>query len=275
VVARHFDDGAARALRWNAEAVSLALDDQDGDGDRVELRQAALGLATCATGRQQRERQAEHGGSAGRLGGPAGNPRAERATPDHQRQAIQLVRPQVVDHCGPGGVELAGRGGRAPAGDPVRLLDEHDTEALLASGVSSGHQVRGAHPATGAVAEHECTGRVVGKLELRSRRTVGGFDVLCCHSSNDYAMAVVKLRGPLKKLAGDRAEHSIEARTVRGVLRELERSQPAVEGWILDERGTVRRHINVFVNGERAREDAPVGPADRIEILPAISGGGA
>ena len=86
-------------------------------------------------------------------------------------------------------------------------------------------------------------------------------------------MAVVRLRGPLKKLAGDRAEHLIDAGTVNDVLRELQRSQPAVEGWILDERGTVRRHINVFVNGERAREDAAVGPDDRIEILPAISGG--
>jgi molybdopterin synthase sulfur carrier subunit len=87
-------------------------------------------------------------------------------------------------------------------------------------------------------------------------------------------MAVVRLRGPLKKLAGDRAEHLIEAETVNDALRELQRSEPSVEGWILDERGMVRRHINVFVNGERAGEDEPVGPDDRIEILPAISGGG-
>jgi molybdopterin synthase sulfur carrier subunit len=88
-------------------------------------------------------------------------------------------------------------------------------------------------------------------------------------------MAVVKLRGPLKKLAGDRADHVIEAGSVSELLRELERAQPAVDGWILDERGLIRRHINVFVNGERAREDTPVGPDDRIEILPAISGGDA
>jgi molybdopterin converting factor small subunit len=29
----------------------------------------------------------------------------------------------------------------------------------------------------------------------------------------------------------------------------------------------------VFVNGEQAREDTPVGPNDRIDVLPAISGG--
>jgi molybdopterin converting factor small subunit len=86
-------------------------------------------------------------------------------------------------------------------------------------------------------------------------------------------MALVRLRGQLKKLAGDRSDHEIEAGSVGELLRELERAQPAVSGWILDERGLIRRHINVFVNGERAREDTSVGPEDRIEVLPAISGG--
>ena len=86
-------------------------------------------------------------------------------------------------------------------------------------------------------------------------------------------MAQVRLRGPLKKLAGDRSDHAIEAGSVAELLRELEREQPAVGGWILDERGLIRQHINVFVNGERASEDTSVGPDDRIEVLPAISGG--
>jgi sulfur-carrier protein len=86
-------------------------------------------------------------------------------------------------------------------------------------------------------------------------------------------MALVRLRGPLKKLAGDCSEHAIEAGSVGELLRELEREQPAMGGWILDERGLIRRHINVFVNGERASEDTSVGPEDRIEVLPAISGG--
>ncbi len=86
-------------------------------------------------------------------------------------------------------------------------------------------------------------------------------------------MALVRLRGPLKKLAGDRSEHAIEAGSVGELLRELERAQPAVGGWILDERGLIRRHINVFVNGERATEETSVGDDDQIEVLPAISGG--
>jgi sulfur-carrier protein len=86
-------------------------------------------------------------------------------------------------------------------------------------------------------------------------------------------MAVVTLRGPLRQLAGNRSEHPLEGATIGDLLRELERAQPAMSGWVLDERGRVRRHINVFVNGEQARQDTPVGPDDRVDVLPAISGG--
>jgi sulfur-carrier protein len=88
-------------------------------------------------------------------------------------------------------------------------------------------------------------------------------------------MAVVRLRGPLKQLTGGRGDHAIDGGTVIELLRELERAHPAVGGWILDERGAIRRHINVFVNGDRGSEDTAVSPDDRIDVLPAISGGAA
>jgi len=86
-------------------------------------------------------------------------------------------------------------------------------------------------------------------------------------------MPVLMLRGPLKQRAGEEAEHEVGGATVAEALRELERSQPALEGWILDERGQVRRHINVFVNGELRDAEAAVDDGDRIDVLPAISGG--
>ena len=86
-------------------------------------------------------------------------------------------------------------------------------------------------------------------------------------------MPVVRLRGPLKQLAGDRSEHSIEGDSVQDLLLELERAHPAARGWILDERGVLRRHINVFVNGEMSGQDARVAGDDRVEVIPAISGG--
>jgi sulfur-carrier protein len=86
-------------------------------------------------------------------------------------------------------------------------------------------------------------------------------------------MAVVCVHGPLRNLAGGRAEQEIGGATVEELLRGLEYEHPAVAGWILDERGAIRRHINVFVNGERGGEQTAVGSRDRVEVLPAITGG--
>jgi molybdopterin converting factor small subunit len=85
-------------------------------------------------------------------------------------------------------------------------------------------------------------------------------------------MAIVRLRGQLEKLAGS-SELTIEGGTVTEVLKALEQEHSGLDGWILDERGVLRRHINVFVNGEPAEPDSAVEDKDKLEILPAISGG--
>ncbi len=83
---------------------------------------------------------------------------------------------------------------------------------------------------------------------------------------------VVCLHGPLRKLAGG-PEHTVEGATVIELIRALEARHPELVGWILDERGRIRRHINVFVGGERAAEESQVRAGDRVEVLPAITGG--
>ena len=86
-------------------------------------------------------------------------------------------------------------------------------------------------------------------------------------------MPVVRLRAPLSELAGGNRELELEGATVGEVLQALERAHPDVKGWILDEHGAIREHINVFVNKEYGREDTSVGAHDRLHVLPAISGG--
>jgi sulfur-carrier protein len=86
-------------------------------------------------------------------------------------------------------------------------------------------------------------------------------------------MAVVCVHGPLRGLAGGRAEQEVAGATVHELLRGLEELHPPVAGWILDERGVIRRHINVFVNGERSVMETTVAVDDRVEVLPAITGG--
>jgi molybdopterin converting factor small subunit len=86
-------------------------------------------------------------------------------------------------------------------------------------------------------------------------------------------VATVKLRAPLKDLAGGNREVAIEGASVGQVLRELEHQHPKIAGWVLDEHGRVRRHVNVFVDGERVRENAPLAPDATLHVLPSISGG--
>jgi sulfur-carrier protein len=86
-------------------------------------------------------------------------------------------------------------------------------------------------------------------------------------------MTIVRLREPLKRLAGGTADHALEGATVAELLVALEREHPALAGWILDERGALRRHINIYVGGEPGGADTPVGDGDRVDVLPAISGG--
>jgi sulfur-carrier protein len=86
-------------------------------------------------------------------------------------------------------------------------------------------------------------------------------------------MAVVRLRAPLSELAGGRREVELDGSTIAEVLLALEREHPDIAGWILDEQARIREHINVFVNGERGREETALAADDRIHVLPSISGG--
>ena len=86
-------------------------------------------------------------------------------------------------------------------------------------------------------------------------------------------MPVVRLRQPLRRLAEDQAEHVLDGACVGDLLVALEREHPGLAGWVLDERGRLRRHINVFVNGELGAQDTPVSGDDCVDVLPAISGG--
>ncbi|HEX3129312.1 MAG TPA: ubiquitin-like small modifier protein 1 [Thermoanaerobaculia bacterium] len=85
--------------------------------------------------------------------------------------------------------------------------------------------------------------------------------------------------GPLRELAGDRAEVRVEgsAGSVSDALSLLWASCPAVRDRVLTELGEVRPHINIFVDGQNIRDsgglDAPVHDGAEIYILPAVSGG--
>ena len=86
-------------------------------------------------------------------------------------------------------------------------------------------------------------------------------------------MAVIDLPSQLRERAGGEGAIAVQGSTLGQALRDLERQHPGLKGWILDESGAIRRHVNVFVNGERMAAEASIGGDERIQVLPAISGG--
>jgi molybdopterin synthase sulfur carrier subunit len=89
----------------------------------------------------------------------------------------------------------------------------------------------------------------------------------------------VALPGALQPYAAGSPEVTLHARggTVGDALGALADRYPGVVDRVVDERGTVRRHVNVFVDGDDIRFlaglDTPVREGSTIDIFPAVSGG--
>jgi len=69
----------------------------------------------------------------------------------------------------------------------------------------------------------------------------------------------------------------VEAETVGEALAKVFEQNPRLRGYVIDERGAVRQHMNVFVDGEQIGDrqtlaDA-VGPDAEIYVMQALSGG--
>ena len=81
----------------------------------------------------------------------------------------------------------------------------------------------------------------------------------------------------LRDYCAGASELALSGASLRMVLEELERRHPALHRNICDETGTVRRHVNLFVNTHNMRDrnglDTPLAPGDEVTILPAVSGG--
>lgn len=84
----------------------------------------------------------------------------------------------------------------------------------------------------------------------------------------------VTLSGALVRLfPAAEPECMVRAASVADLLEALERRWPGMRDRIADSRPEIRRHINVFVNGDRARLATPLTDGARVYILTAMSGG--
>jgi molybdopterin synthase sulfur carrier subunit len=69
----------------------------------------------------------------------------------------------------------------------------------------------------------------------------------------------------------------VEGGTVRAVLEAVFAQNPRLRGYVLDDQGALRHHMNVFVDGQqiadRERLTDPVRPASEVYVMQALSGG--
>jgi len=88
------------------------------------------------------------------------------------------------------------------------------------------------------------------------------------------AMVTVRLPGALVDLfPGSPRCVELSAATVAGMMSELDRRWPGMKDRLCDSTPAVRRHINIFIDGERAKLDTPLAPGAEVFVLTAISGG--
>ena len=70
---------------------------------------------------------------------------------------------------------------------------------------------------------------------------------------------------------------TVPAESLQSLLSAAFEQQPALQSYVLDEQGCVRKHVAVFLNGsllhDRKHLDVPLSADDRVYIAQALSGG--
>jgi molybdopterin converting factor small subunit len=90
----------------------------------------------------------------------------------------------------------------------------------------------------------------------------------------DAPVVKVTLPAALVNLFPGSVRHlEVPAWTVADVIRALDARWPGIRDRVSDSTPAIRRHINVFVDGERAKLDTPLAPGADVTIMTAISGG--
>jgi molybdopterin synthase sulfur carrier subunit len=87
----------------------------------------------------------------------------------------------------------------------------------------------------------------------------------------------VRIPTPLRKLTNNEEIVEVKAGTVGEAITELQSRYPGIRERLVDDKGEVRRFINVYVNEEDIRflkdQQTPLKEGDEMSIIPAIAGG--
>ena len=91
-------------------------------------------------------------------------------------------------------------------------------------------------------------------------------------------MAVtVRLPGVLRDAVGGEAKIEASGATLADVFADIDRRHPGFRSRVLDDRGTIRSYVNVYVGDIDARDSGGLGTAvpegGEVMVIPAMAGG--
>jgi sulfur-carrier protein adenylyltransferase/sulfurtransferase len=87
----------------------------------------------------------------------------------------------------------------------------------------------------------------------------------------------LKIPSPLRRFTGGDAAIQVNGKTIKEVLNELFTAHPDIKNHLIEENGTLRNFVNIFVNNEDIRHsgglDSKVSDNSDVRIIPSIAGG--
>jgi len=91
-------------------------------------------------------------------------------------------------------------------------------------------------------------------------------------------MAVtVRLPGVLRDAVGGEAKIEASGATLADVFADIDRRHPGFRSRVLDDRGTIRSYVNIYVGDTDARDSGGLGTAvpegSEVMVIPAMAGG--
>jgi molybdopterin synthase sulfur carrier subunit len=88
---------------------------------------------------------------------------------------------------------------------------------------------------------------------------------------------IVRLPSQLRALVGGAGEVAVEATTVRDAIVAVDATYPGIAFRVLDDKGNLRRFVNVFVADEDVRFldglDTVLESGQTVSLVPAVAGG--
>jgi len=87
----------------------------------------------------------------------------------------------------------------------------------------------------------------------------------------------LRIPSPLRRFTNGQSELEVNGDNIRKVLEELFESHPDIKNHLVEDDGSLRNFVNIFINGEDIRQkggmDAEVSNESDVRIIPSIAGG--